>query len=197
MALLLINIQIVPAFDNMDVIISSLQKRFPYFAKNDVIKIYKARCERLRLLMIMKIPLDLRWLIEAKVRTDGEFSKSFIPRLAGLGKSTYSKKRRARRMGVCSKCARWTCNTRCRTIGMASINRYDKIDFIKDGLSKESLDDIHLTLETHSSGMVQRHIIDLWEQFRKEHVLSLGNLTLKDPVCQFLRKLDGKRILDS
>ena len=35
-----------------------------------------------------------------------------------------------------------------------SLNREDKIQFIKDGLSKESLDDILLTLEMHSCGLV-------------------------------------------
>jgi hypothetical protein len=36
---------------------------------------------------------------------------------------------------------------------------------------------------------------DLWPYFYKEHDrLSLGNLTKKDFVCQFLRKLDGKPI---
>jgi len=59
---------------------------------------------------------------------------------------------------------------------MVSINHEDKIQFIKDGLSKEFLDNLLLTLETHP----------------KEHDrLSLGNLTKKDHVCQFLRKLDG------
>ena len=181
----------------MDMALSSLSKRFPFFVTNDLKKIYYARCERLRLLMIKGIPVDLRWLIEAKVRSGGEFSNSLVPRLAGLGKSSYSKKRRAKRLDVCRKCARWTCNTQCRNIGWASKNRYDKIGFIKNGLSKESLDDINLTLETHSCGMVQTHIIELWGQFRRECESSLGNLTLKDPVCQFLRKLDGKLILDS
>ena len=32
--------------------------------------------------------------------------------------------------------------TRCKSVGFTSINREDKISFIKDGLSKESLDDI-------------------------------------------------------
>ena len=81
---------------------------------------------------------------------------------------------------------------------MVSHNREDKINFIKDGLSKESLDDVLLNLETHLSGDVHRYILRLWPQFQKEHErYSLGNLTLKDPVCQFIRKLDGKHILDS
>ena len=81
---------------------------------------------------------------------------------------------------------------------MISINREDKIRFIKDGLSKESLDDIVQALETHPSGDVHRVLLDLVELFNKEKErYSLGNLTLKDPVCQFIRKLDGKQIPDS
>ncbi|KAL3597140.1 hypothetical protein D5086_008777 [Populus alba] len=79
--------------------------------------------------------------------------------------------------------------------GMVSVNREDKIQFIKDGLSKGSLDNLLLTLEMHPRGDVHRVIHDLLPQFHKEHDrLSLGNLTKKDPVCQFLRKLNGKPI---
>ena len=146
------------------------------------------------------IPEDIRWIIEAKVRTS-EFSHEFLDLLtrymSGFGKSTYSKKQRAKKMKVCHICARWTCNTKCRSLGMVSKNREDKLKFIMDGLSKESLDHIILTLETHSCGLVQRAILDLWDRFRNEYEFySLGNLTLKDPVCQFIRKLDGKHILD-
>ena len=80
---------------------------------------------------------------------------------------------------------------------MVSKNREDKLKFIMDGLTKESLDHIILTLEMHSCGLVQRAILDLWDCFRNEYELySFGNLTLKDIVCQFIRKLDGKHILD-
>jgi hypothetical protein len=80
---------------------------------------------------------------------------------------------------------------------MVSINREDKIQFIKDNMSKGSLDNLLLTLETHPSGDVHRAIHDLWPQFHKEHnQLSLGNLTKKNPDGQFLRKLDGKSIPD-
>jgi len=80
---------------------------------------------------------------------------------------------------------------------MVFINHEDKIQFIKDALSKRSLDNLLLTLETHPSRDVHREIHDLWSQFHKEHhQLSLRNLTIKDPVCQFLRKLDGKPISD-
>jgi len=52
---------------------------------------------------------------------------------------------------------------------MISIKHEDKIQFIKDGLSKEFLDNLLLTLETHLSGDVHRAIHDLWPHFHKEH----------------------------
>jgi hypothetical protein len=117
--------------------------------------------------------------------------------MPGTGKSTFAKKCRTKRLKVCHRYARWTCNAQCCSLGMISINHEDKIQFIKDDLSKESLDNLLLTLETHPSGDVHRAIHDLWPQFHKEHARhSLWNLTKKDHVCQFLRQLDGKPIPD-
>ena len=62
---------------------------------------------------------------------------------------------------------RWTCNATCRSLGIVLVNREDKIQFIKDGLSKGSLDNLLLTLETHPSGDVHRVIHDLWPQFQR------------------------------
>jgi hypothetical protein len=68
-----------------------------------------------------------------------------------------------------------------------------KVGFISK--HRESLVNLLLTLKSHHSGEMHRTIHDLWPHFHKEHDrLSLGNLTKKDPVCQFLRKLDGKPI---
>ena len=79
-----------------------------------------------------------------------------------------------------------------------SNTRKDKIKFIRNGLSKESLDDISKTLETHPYGFVYHEIRRLHTQFQKERQqLSLGNLTQKDPVCQFIGKLDGKLVPDA
>ena len=143
------------------------------------------------------IPEDIRWMIEAKVWLSGESSNSFISYIHGTGKSSFAKKRHAKWLKVCHRCARWTCNAQCRSLRMKSINREDELQFIKDGLSKESLDNLLLTLEMHPSGDVHRAIHNLWPHFHKEHDrLSLGNLTKKDPVCQFLRKLDGNLIPD-
>ena len=114
------------------------------------------------------IPIEIRWLIEAKVRLIGEFSDSFNIHMPGLGRSSYAKKRRAKRMGVCYKCTRIHCNTRCRSLGIVSVNREDKLKFIKDGPSKESLDDVLSILETHPNGYVHITILDLWSQFEKE-----------------------------
>ena len=122
------------------------------------------------------IPEDIRWLIEAKVRLLGESSNSFISYMPRTGKSTFAKKCRAKRLKVCHRCARWTRNATCHSLGM--------VQFIKDGLSKGSLDNLLLTLEMHPSGDVHRAIHDLWPQFHKKHDrLSLGNLTIKDPIC--------------
>jgi hypothetical protein len=62
---------------------------------------------------------------------------------------------------------------------------------------KESLYNLLLTLKSHYSGDMHHAIYDLWPNFHKEQDrLSLGNLTKKDHVCQFLRKMDGKPIPD-
>ena len=168
----------------MEEVLANLHKQFPSLPQNSLMKVYKARLERMRLQMIHDIPNDIRWVIEARVRLAGEYSDSCTSYLPGFGRSTYAKKRRAKKMGVCFKCARWNCNTRCRSLGMVSDNREDKIKFIRDGLSKESMDDISSTLETHPSGDVHIAICYLWPKFQKErNKISLGNLTLKDPVC--------------
>jgi hypothetical protein len=84
-----------------------------------------------------EISKDIRWLIEAKVRLLCESSNSFISYMPGIGKSTFTKKRRAERLKVYHRCARWTCNATCRSLGMVSVNREDKIQFIKDGILVE------------------------------------------------------------
>ena len=76
---------------------------------------------------------------------------------------------------------------------MILVNQEDKIHFIKDRLSKKSLDDIIQALEMHPSGNVHRVLLNLVKLFNKEKKhYGLRNLTLKDLVCQFIRKLDGK-----
>jgi hypothetical protein len=62
----------------MDTTLEKLKKYFPALPPNAIAKIYRARCERLRLLMNHGIPEDIRWLIEAKVRLLSESFNSFI-----------------------------------------------------------------------------------------------------------------------
>jgi hypothetical protein len=88
------------------------------------------------------IPEDIRWMIEAKVRLSGESSNTFISYMLETGKSTFAKKRRAKRLKVYHRCVRWPCNAKCHSLVMVSINHEDKIQFIKDDLSKESLDNL-------------------------------------------------------
>ena len=110
-----------------------------------------------------------------------------------MERSSYSKKRRAKRMMAYHKYTRWTCDKCYRSKWMILVNQEDKICFIKDGLSKESLDDIIQTLETYPNGNIYCILLDLVKLFNKEKErYNLGNLTLKDLVCQFIRKLDGK-----
>lgn len=51
---------------------------------------------------------------------------------------------------------------------MVSENYEDKIKFVKNGLNKESFDDILQSLEMHISGYVQREIHNLWKLFQRE-----------------------------
>jgi len=182
----------------MEANLTTLNNHFSTLPQDVLKKIYKCRIERMRALICLGLPEHIQWIIEAKIRLVDELNYSFIKRLPGLGRSSYSKKRRAKRMRVYYKCARWNCNTRCKNPGYLSIYWEDKIKCIKDGLGKESLDNILETLKTHPCGTVQYILLDLWELFSKEKQrYSLGNLILKDLVCQFIRKLDKKSIFDS
>jgi hypothetical protein len=121
--------------------LDKLKKYFLALPLNAIAKIYRTRCERLRLLMNHGIPEDIRWMIEAKIRLSGESLNSFISYMPGTSKSTFANKCRAKQLKVCHRCARWTCNVKCHSLGMVSVNREDKIQFIKDGdcASKVSL----------------------------------------------------------
>ena len=166
----------------MDACIMNLRKYFACLPDNALKKIYKARCERLRLMMSYGIPNDVRLIIEAKVRLVGEASEIIIRHMQEFGKSTYAKKRRAKRIGGCHKCARWTCKGKCKNVGMTSMNREDKILFIKNGLSKEPLDNFLEVLDTHSSGYVQNELLKLWWQFQQEeYQYGRWNQPYKDP----------------
>ena len=94
--------------------------------------------------MINEIPANIHWSIDVKVRLASEFFDPFVSYMHGFGKSTFAKNRKAKRLGSkCPHCVKLTCNKlRCKTLGMVSVNCEEKIKFVKDGISKESLDDI-------------------------------------------------------
>ena len=105
-------------------ILAKLHKRFPSLHQNALLTIYKARSERMWLLMRNNIPADIRWLIEAKVRSAGELPPNFIAYMPGCGKENYARKQRARRISVvCHKCARMRCDKNPCSLGMVSDNR--------------------------------------------------------------------------
>jgi hypothetical protein len=90
----------------MDTTLEKLKKYFPALRPNAIVKIYRARCARLRLLKNHGIPEDIRCLIEAKVRLSGESSNSFFSYMLGIGKNTFANKHRAKRLKVCYRCVR-------------------------------------------------------------------------------------------
>ncbi len=58
--------------------------------------------------MLMGIPADIRWLIEAKVRLSCESTDGFTSFMPGLGKSTFAKRGEQKDFSVRHRCARWT-----------------------------------------------------------------------------------------
>ena len=92
-----------------------------------------------------------------------ELPPKLIAYMPGCDKRNYARRRRARKISVaCHKCARMRCDKISCSLGMVSDNRKDKIQFIRDGLNKDLLVDILLSLETHPSGYVQGVILQLW-----------------------------------
>ena len=68
-----------------------------------------------------------------------------------FSKSTVAKKTRAKQLGSkCHNCVRLGyIRPDCKSLGMVSDTHEDKIKFVKDDTSKESLDDILWSLETY------------------------------------------------
>ena len=71
---------------------SKASQSIPYIPQNALLTIYKARFERMRLLMRNNILADIRWLIEVKVRLTGELPPKFIAYMPGCGKGNYVRK---------------------------------------------------------------------------------------------------------
>ena len=76
-------------------ILAKLYNRFPSLFHNALLTIYKARSERIRLLMRNNIPADIRWLIEMKAQLASELPPKFITHMPRCGKGNYARKRRA------------------------------------------------------------------------------------------------------
>ena len=77
----------------------------------------------------------------------------------------------------------------CNSLEMVFVNYEDEIKFIKDDLSKKSLDNLQLTLEIHPSRDVHRVVHDLWSHFHKEYARhSLKNL-IKRPCLSVFKKI--------
>ena len=77
-------------------ILANLRKHFHSLSQNALKKNYRIRAERMRLLMINRMSVGIRWIIEARVRLSGETVDSYIPYMPGLGKNIYARKRRAK-----------------------------------------------------------------------------------------------------
>ena len=89
----------------MEDILANLRKHFLSLPQNAVKKNYRMRAQRMRMLMMNHMLVDIRWIIEARIRLSGETVDSYIPYMPGLGTSTYAKKRRAKQLGVCYNCS--------------------------------------------------------------------------------------------
>ena len=119
--------------------------------------------------------------------------ESFVRSMLRMRRSSYSMKKRAKRMEVYHKCARWTYDKHCKSKRMILVNQEEKIHFIKDELSKKSLYEIIQVLDIHFSGNVRHISLNLVKLLNKEKEhYSLKNLMLKNSVYQCIRKLDGK-----
>ncbi|KAK9214485.1 hypothetical protein WN944_006477 [Citrus x changshan-huyou] len=66
-------------------ILANLHNRFPSLPQNALLTIYKARSERMRLLMRNNIHADIRWLIEAK----GRYKRPCLPVYKKTGWEAY------------------------------------------------------------------------------------------------------------
>ena len=62
-----------------------------------------------------KLLKNVHWIIEVMVQLVGEIYELFVRSMLEMQRSFYSNKRRAKRMEVCHKCVKWTCDKRYRS----------------------------------------------------------------------------------
>jgi len=127
--------------------------------------IYKYHLERSRVLTKYGLPGDMQEIIEVRLCLADELPSLFVKHLLGMGKSSYSKKHKTKKMKVCHKYTKWNCDARCKNPRFISINREDKFWCIKDRLSKESLDDVRQSLKARPSRDVHSVLLDLFQLF--------------------------------
>jgi len=90
----------------MENALENVKRTYPNMPQDILKLIYKYCLERSRVFIKSGLPRDLQEVIEAMVRLAGELLSSFVKHLPSMGRSSYAKKRRAKRMQVCHKCAR-------------------------------------------------------------------------------------------
>jgi len=82
----------------MEQALANLKKTYPNMPRGVLRLIYRCRLERSRVLIKSGLPRDLQEIIKARVRLAGELSSSFVKHLPGIGRTSYAKKCRAKRM---------------------------------------------------------------------------------------------------
>jgi len=90
----------------MDNAFENLKKTCSNMPRNVLKLIYWYHLERSRFFIKFGLLRDMQEIIEAKMHLVGELPSSFVKHLLGMGKSSYSKKRKAKRMWVCHKYVR-------------------------------------------------------------------------------------------
>lgn len=165
----------------MDNFVSKLHKRISYLPRNMIVKLYKVRCKWLRMLMHKGMPTDIWVIIEGKVRFEEYLC--FCIYLAQAVVMQESEEQSVLEWLATSVLDR-PVMVNVDLLGLTSLNREDKIIFIKDGLCKENFRDIRICRETYPSGAMQYE----WNRL---------SLMTNGPIWQFIRKLDGKLFLNS
>ena len=98
----------------MDEIIVRLRNIFPTLPEDMLRKIYDCRLKRMKVFTRLRLLKDVHWIIKANVRLASEIHEFFVRFMLRMGRSSYHKKRRAKRMKVCHKYLRWTFDKCCK-----------------------------------------------------------------------------------
>ena len=88
--------------------LTELRIRFLTILKDVLRKINNFQLKRMKTFKHLKFLKDIRWIIEVKIHLTGEFNESFVKHMPRMGRNSYSKTKRTKRMEVYHKCARWS-----------------------------------------------------------------------------------------